>query len=69
MPGFKLQEAFSSLLAKFETLSPDQVDSLIDDALELIEEIEVRLLKAESLFEGITQADSMHHRDIEVAIG
>ena len=38
---------------------------LIDDILELIEEIELRLMKAECLYEGLNEADKVYHKEIE----
>ena len=56
-------------MSKVETLSLEQTETQIDDVLELIEEIEVRLLKAEDLYESMTEADRWHHRKIEESIG
>jgi hypothetical protein len=70
LPGFKLGESILSTLQRFESLSPEQLDQQVDDALELIEEFELRLLKAEGVYlHGLAAADRAHHAEIERTIG
>ena len=54
LPGFKLGDTLLQFLHKYEQMSAEQCDQQVEELLELIDDVELRMLKAEVMHQGMT---------------
>jgi hypothetical protein len=57
LPGFKLGDSVLHFMSKFDSLTQGECDAQVDELLELVDDVELRLLKVEVMHKGIRQAD------------
>ena len=69
LPGFKLGDSMLHFLGKFESLTQDQCDWQVEDLLDLVDDVELRLYKVEVMHKGMLTADQKYHSKINHTIG